>query len=298
MAPLVEGMRWFVRVAECGSFSAVAREAMTNQVTVGRRISMLEAHFRMTLLRRSTRTLTLTDEGRIFLEHARRILREVDALEAEVHGGGRAPVGHVRIGVTSTFGCHLARQLPAFHRAYPGVTIEMQLSDGFVNMVEDGLDLAMRTGQVSETTVIAKHLGDVPRYLVAAPAYLAEHALPGCGADLQQHDCVLFSYGATSQIWSVDGEPVRVSGTYRTNSSLAQHEAVRMGMGISLFAYFQVEEDVRAGRLTRLLPDARLDPIPFYVTRPANQTLAPRVRLVRDWIVREARGLIGNAPGP
>ncbi len=259
MSPIVEGLRWFIRISECGSFSAVAREAMTNQVTVGRRISMLEAHFRVTLLRRSTRGLALTEEGVAFLGHARRILREFEALETDLHGGGRGLSGHVRIGTTNTFGCHLARKLPEFHRRHSGITIEMLLGDGFVNLVEDGLDLAMRTGQVNEATVIARHLGDVPRYMVAAPAYLEGRPYPASTADLQFHNCVLFSYGATSQIWTINSEAVRVSGTYRTNSSLAQHEAVRNGMGISLFAYFQVEEDVRTGALIRLLPEANIE---------------------------------------
>lgn len=293
---MIEGLRWFVRVAECGSFSAVAREAMTNQVTIGRRINMLEDQFRVTLFRRSTRSLSLTDEGRAFLGHARRILREVDALETEIHGQDSTHGGHVRIGTTNMFGLHLARSLPDFHRRHPGISVEMILSDGFVNMIEDGLDLAMRTGQVMETTIVARHLGDVSRHLVASPSYLADRTAPLCVADLQHHDCVLFSYGATRQIWNVDGEPVRVSGTYRTNSSLAQHEAVRNGMGISLFPYFQVEADIKSGHLVRLLPDVPMEAIPFYVTYPGNQTLAPRVRKVMDWITTEAKALTDAAP--
>ncbi|CAN5117916.1 LysR family transcriptional regulator [soil metagenome] len=297
MAPIIEGMRWFVRVAECGSFSAVARESMTNQVTVGRRINMLEDQFRVTLFRRSTRSIALTEEGRAFLGHAQRILREVDALETAIHGHESTHGGHVRIGTTNMFGVHLARSLPAFHRRHPGITVEMILSDGFVNMIEDGLDLAMRTGQVMETTIVARHLGDVARYMVAAPSYLAEREPPVCVTDLQRHDCVLFSYGATQQIWNIDGEPVRVSGTYRTNSSLAQHEAVRSGVGISLFPHFQVDDDIQSGRLVRLLPDAQMERIPFYVTYPAHQTLAPRVRTVMNWITNEAQGLIRNGSG-
>ncbi len=293
---MIEGMRWFVRVAECGSFSAVAREAMTNQVTVGRRINMLEDQFRVTLFRRSTRSLALTDEGRAFLGHARRILREVDALETEIHGHDSDHGGHVRIGTTNMFGLHLARSLPDFHRRHPAITVEMILSDGFVNMIEDGLDLAMRTGQVMEATIVARHLGDVARHLVAAPSYLAERQPPQSVVDLQHHDCVLFSYGSTRQIWNIDGEPIRVSGTYRTNSSLAQHEAVRSGLGISLFPYFQVEADIRAGHLVRLLPDARMESIPFYVTYPAHQTLAPRVRTVMNWIMNEAKPLTNARP--
>lgn len=293
---MIEGLRWFVRVAESGSFSAVAREAMTNQVTVGRRVSMLESHFRVTLFRRSTRNLALTDDGRVFLGHARRILREVDALETEIHGHERDHGGHVRISTTSMFGLHLARGLVDFHRRHPAITVEMILSDGFVNMVEDGLDLAMRTGQILETTIAARHLGDVARYLVAAPAYLANRDAPKCATDLQRHDCVLFSYGSTRQVWNVDGESVRVSGTYRTNSSLAQHEAVRSGLGISLFPYFQVEDDIRSGRLVRLLPNSKMEPIPFYVTYPANETMPPRVRTVMRWITAEAKALTEAGP--
>ncbi|MBN9144400.1 MULTISPECIES: LysR family transcriptional regulator [unclassified Novosphingobium] len=294
MAPLVEALQWFIRVAECGSFSAVAREAMTSQVMVGRRISMLEAHFRVALLRRSTRSLALTEDGVAFLAHARRIVREFEAMEADLHSGERGYSGHVRIGTTNTFGCHLARKLPEFHLHHPGITVEMLLGDGFVHLVEDGLDLAMRTGQVNETTIVARHLGDVPRYLVASPAYLERCGTPLSINDLQFHNCVLFSYGTTRQVWTIDGEPIRVSGTYRTNSSLAQHEAVRNGAGISLFAYFQVEEDVRAGRLVRLLPNAKIEPVPFYVTYPARQTLPARTRIVMNWIIGEAEALIGK----
>jgi DNA-binding transcriptional LysR family regulator len=115
-------------------------------------------------------------------------------------------------------------------------------------------------------------------------------------ADLQHHDCVLFSYGATRQIWNIDGEAVRVSGTYRTNSSLAQHEAVRNGMGISLFPCFQVEADIKSGDLVRLLPDIPMESIPFYVTYPGNQTLAPRVRKVMNWVATEAKALTDALP--
>jgi DNA-binding transcriptional LysR family regulator len=178
MAPLVEALQWFIRVAECGSFSAVAREAMTSQVMVGRRISMLEAHFHVVLLRRSTRGLALTEDGVAFLSHARRIVREFEAMEADLHSSERGYAGHVRVGTTNTFGCHLARKLPEFHLHHPGITVEMLLGDGFVHLVEDGLDLAMRTGQVNETTVVAKHLGDVPRYMVASPSSLERCGTP------------------------------------------------------------------------------------------------------------------------
>ncbi|HIQ18786.1 MAG TPA: LysR family transcriptional regulator [Novosphingobium capsulatum] len=295
MAPLVEALQWFIRVAECGSFSAVAREAMTSQVMVGRRISMLEAHFHVVLLRRSTRGLALTEDGVAFLSHARRIVREFEAMEADLHSSERGYAGHVRVGTTNTFGCHLARKLPEFHLHHPGITVEMLLGDGFVHLVEDGLDLAMRTGQVNETTVVAKHLGDVPRYMVASPSYLERCGTPQSVEDLQFHDCALFSYGTTRQVWTINGEPVRVSGSSRTNSTLALQEVVRNGGGISLFAYFQVEDDIRTGRLVRVLPEAEVEPVPFYVTYPARQTLPARTRMVMNWIISEAESLIGKA---
>lgn len=292
MLSLIEALRWFVRVAECGSFSAVARESMTSQVTIGRRISTLEAHFKMVLFHRSTRNITLTDDGRNFLTHARKLLRAFEALESEVRHDGSLPSGHVRVGTTSAFGVHLSRQLPEFHGHYPGITVELVLSDGFMHMVEDGLDLALRTGQVTEASVVARHLGNVARYLVASPAYLAARGEPENAMALQQHECVLFSYGATRQLWNMDGSAIRVSGSYRTNSSLAQLEAVRGGMGISLFPYFQVEEDIRSGRLVRLLADVPIEPISFYATFPAHQTLPPRTRTVLNWIVREAQQFV------
>lgn len=292
MLLFIEGLRWFVRVAECHSFSAVARENMISQATISRRISTIESHFKVSLFRRSTRNVALTEEGRNFLPRARRILTELEATENAMDRDRAQESGHVRVGTTNAFGLHLARALPEFHRRFPGLCIEMVLSDGFVNMIEEGLDLALRTGQVNEASLVARHLGDVPRHMVASPAYLASHGMVEDPAALQHHECVLFSYGATRQIWNIGESPVRVSGSYRTNSSIAQLEAVQNGMGISLFPHFQVEEGIRTGRLIRLLPDVPIEPISFYLTYPAHQTLPPRTRIVIKWIVSEARRFI------
>ncbi|WP_051955547.1 LysR family transcriptional regulator [Beijerinckia mobilis] len=295
MPSLVEDLRCFVRVAECGSFSIVARENMVSQATIGRRIGGLEDHFKILLFHRSTRRIILTDAGQSFLVYARRILQEFETAENALGRHSAEPKGRVRVGSTNAFGQYLVRGLAQFSERYPCLSIDLVVGDGLVNLIEDGFDLALRIGEVTESSVVARHLGDVPRTLVAAPSYLERHGVPEDVSALQHHECVLFSYGTTKQVWNVGGSLVRVSGSFRTNSSIAQFEAVRNGVGISLFPWFQVDDDIRQGRLVRLLPDMPIEPIHFYMTYPAYRTLPPRTRVVVDWISEEARKLV---PGP
>src|SRR3984885_6758901 len=248
-----------VRVVETGSFSAVARERELSQAAVARQVSQLEDHFGVRLFHRTTRKLSLTDDGQMLLGLARPVLDGVDGMEAALGGQSVSPVGLVRVGVTVTAGRFLAQRLPALLADHPGLKVELVVSDRFGDMIEDRLDLDMRMGEVTDASVVVRRLGTAWFVVVAAPSYIERKGKPSIPAELASHTCIVHDLGPASNVWtfatSEGSEQFQVSGGLLANDVSAVHLAARSGYGIALLPLFEVLEDLRSGMLVRVLSE-------------------------------------------
>ncbi|MBE7620590.1 LysR family transcriptional regulator [Gluconacetobacter entanii] len=286
---LLSALHSFVRVAATGSFSAVSRETGASQPTISRHIALLEAHYGATLFARTTRSLMMTEDGRSLLPHAYEVLEILETAETAL-GRRRASVsGLVRLGVTTAFGLYLTGKLGKLLEEHPDLSVELVMRDGFGDLVEEGLDLAVRVGSIAEGSLIARRLGSVRRYVVASSDYLARRGTPAHPRDLLNHPCIAYSYGGSRHDWHFEckGEEnvVAASGPFRANSSEAVLQAVRSGLGIGMLPSFQVEEDIASGRLIHLFPEWTVPEMPFYAVHTGPRTLPLRTRTVLDFLI-------------
>jgi DNA-binding transcriptional LysR family regulator len=282
-----------VRVVETGSFSAVARERELSQAAVARQVSQLEDHFGVRLLHRTTRKLSLTDDGEMLLGLARPVLAGIDGLEAALGRQSGSPVGLVRVGVTVAASRLLAQRLPILLADHPGLKVELVVSDRLGDMIEERLDVAMRVGEIKDTSLVARRSGIAERVAAAAPSYIKQHGEPSSPADLANHTCIVHGVGPNSDVWTFatpDGSrDFLVSGGFLANDVRAVHIAARTGYGIAYLALFDVFEDLRSGRLIRVLRDFPAPGIPYSLVYPSRRHLAPRTRLVIDFIWEQFR---------
>jgi DNA-binding transcriptional LysR family regulator len=282
-----------VRVVETGSFSAVARERELSQAAVARQVSQLEEHFGVRLFHRTTRKLSLTDDGEMLLGLARPVLDGVDALEAALVRQSASPVGLVRVGVTVAASRLLAQRLPILLADHPGLKVELVVGDRLGDMIEERLDLAMRLGEITDASLVARRSGTGEHVTVAAPSQIKRHGEPSSPADLANHTCIVHGVGPNSDVWTFvtpDGsKDFPVSGGFLANDVHAVHIAARTGYGIAYLALFEVFDDLRSGRLVRVLRDFPAPGVPYSLVYPSRRHLAPRTRLVIDFIWEQFR---------
>jgi DNA-binding transcriptional LysR family regulator len=282
-----------VRVVETGSFSAVAREREVSQAAVARQIGQLEEHFGVRLLHRTTRKLSLTDDGQMLLGLARPVLDGVDGMEAALGRQSASPVGLVRVGITVTGSRFLARRLPTLLADHPGLKVELVVGDRFGDMIEDRLDLALRIGEVTDASLVVRRSGMASFVVVAAPSYVERKGRPSTPADLASHTCIVHDVGPGSNIWTFvtsDGsQQFHVSGGFLANDFGAVHVAARSGYGIALLPLFEVLDDLRSGVLVSMLSEFPAPSIPLNLVYPSRRHLAPRTRVVFEFILEQAR---------
>jgi DNA-binding transcriptional LysR family regulator len=291
-----------VRVVETGSFSAVARERELSQAAVARQVSQLEEHFGVRLFHRTTRKLSLTDDGEMLLGLARPVLDGVDGLEAALGRQSASPVGLVRVGVTVAASRLLAQRLPILLADHPGLKVELVVGDRLGDMIEERLDLVMRVGEIKDASLVARRSGTAARVVVAAPSYIKRHGEPSSPAELANHTCIVHDVGPNSGVWTFvtpDGpKDFRAAGGFLANDVRAVHLAAQTGYGIAYLALFEVADDLRNGRLVRVLRDFPAPGVPFSMVYPSRRHLAPRTRLVIDFIweqVRQAEAELATA---
>ena len=290
---LVGTLEVLVRVVETGSFSAVARERSLTQAAVARQIAQLEEHFGVRLLHRTTRKLSLTDDGQMLLGLARPVLDGVDGMEAALGRQRASPVGLVRVGVTVTGSRFLAQRLPTLFADHPGLKVELVVSDRFGDMIEDRLDLAVRLGEVTDVSLVVRRSGTVSFAVVAAPNYIERRGRPSTPADLASHTCIVHDVGPGSNVWTFvtpDGSrQFHVSGGFLANDVSAVRVAARSGYGIALLPLLEVVDDLRSGVLVCMLSEFPAPSIPFSLVYPSRRHLAPRTRVVFEFILEQAR---------
>jgi DNA-binding transcriptional LysR family regulator len=288
---LIGALTVFNRIAETGSFSAVARETNTSQSAVTRLVGQLEAHFGVRLFHRTTRRLSLTEDGQDLLGHAHHLLEVAEGMEGALGLHRTSPTGLVRIGVTTAGATLMGPRLFGLLKQYPGLEIELVVRDQFGDMIEERLDVAMQVGQPNDSSLMARAAGAFGRSLVAAPIYLERRGAPSKPADLTEHACIIHEFGPDSAVWRFEGpdgpEQVRVTSSFRANNAEVVHRAVLAGNGISMVPEALIVDDIRAARLYRLLPKYKSGRQPTFVLYPSRRHLAPRTRVVIDFLVEQ-----------
>ena len=289
---LLGPMRTFVRVVEAGSFTAVATEQQTTQPTISRQIAALEEHLGSRLLTRTTRSLTLTDDGRAFYERAKLALESVAEAENAVGRRRTKPAGMLRLATPVVFGrLHVVPRLSAFLARYPDVAVDLVMSDTFTDLVEQGIDVAIRVGEITDPGLIARRIGIVRRVTVASPAYLKKHKAPRAPSDLVDHDCIVYTRLATGNCWQFEGKEgpvtVEVHGRYRADNSEAVREGVLAGLGIAVIPAFAFGNEIAERRVNVLLADHEPRRLPMHAVYPSRRFVPLKVRALIDFLAHE-----------
>jgi DNA-binding transcriptional LysR family regulator len=285
---LITTMQTFLRVAETGSFSAVAAERGVTQPAISRQITALEQHLGTRLVERSTHAVTLTEEGRDLMPAAQQLIDSAETLRNSVGRRRGAPVGRVRLSVPVALGLSLSRQVGALLNGCKELSIDLVLRDRTSDLVEEGLDLEVRVGPMADSALIARRLGSTTAFLVAAPQYLRDRSPPTHPRDLQEHDCIVYYRWGDENTWwfsSPEGEmSVSVHGRFRANNAEAVRLAALEGLGIALLSHLTAQEDIRQGRLQSLMPDFPPLRFPLSVVYPSRRNLPARTRFVIDFL--------------
>jgi DNA-binding transcriptional LysR family regulator len=285
---LIAALRTFLRVAEVGSFSAVAEERGVTQPAVSRQVSALEEHFGTRLVQRSTHAVTLTDEGRELVPAAQQLVDSADTLQERTGRRRASPVGRVRLSVPVPLGLYFSSKLDALLKKHDELSIDLVLHDRLRDLIEEGIDLQVCVGEVRDSALISRRIGATTAFLVAAPDYLKGRVAPKEPADLLQHECIVYYRWGRDDVWWFAGREGAVSasvrGRFRTNNSEAVRRAALNGYGIALLSHLLVADDIGAGRLRVLMPAFPPSRFPLTVVYPSRRNLPSRVRAVIDFL--------------
>lgn len=285
----LDAMRLFVRVVETGSFSAVAREAGVGQPAVSKQIAALEQHLGASLLNRSSRALNLTDAGQVYYDATVRLLEDLDHAETSVGRGQTQPSGLLRVALSAGFGrLYVVPMLADFHRRYPDIVTDIVVSDRFVDLIEEGIDVAIRLGELSPSQLIARRIGTSARVTVAAPAYLDRNGAPAHPRDLHDHARIAFTFQRRKRDWefSTPEGPLRHTpdGPVRANDAEHIRAAALAGLGIVQAPNWLFSDDIQAGTLREVLVGYPGLPFPIHAVLPAGRQRTSRVRAFVDHI--------------
>lgn len=290
----LRAMELFVRIADAGSLTAAAEGLGASLSAVVRGLAALEDGLGVRLINRTTRRMALTDEGREYYAVCRRLLAELAEAEDALARRRRDPAGLLRLTAPATFGrLHVAPLTADFLAAYPLMRVEILLVDRTVDLLEEGLDIAVRIGPLADSALAVTALGETPRVVCAAPDYLARCGLPKTPEDLVGHRCVRFTglSGAPDWEFIVNGKPLRLSppAVLAVNQIDAALDACRRGLGCGLFLGYQAAADFQSGELVRILRDYEPAPRPVSLLYPPTRLLSPRVRAFIDFAAPRLR---------
>ncbi len=286
-------MQLFVRVAETGSFSKAARTVGIGQPTASKLVAALEERLGAQLLRRTSRGLSLTEAGQDYYESAVRLLDEVDAAESRVGRGKVSPSGLVRMALSAGFGrLYVVPRLPALFARYPELSVDLVVSDRHVNLVEEGIDLAIRIGPLSDSTLVARRIGACEQITVASASYLARApgGVPRTVADLATHACVVFTSRGAPRAWQLvtpDGSVAfQPRGPVRSHDAEHLRAAVLAGLGIAHQLSWLFADDLAAGTVERVMADHDTGRAPFPVSAvtPGGRMIPTKTKVVIDYL--------------
>jgi DNA-binding transcriptional LysR family regulator len=289
----------FVRAAETGSFSRVAREFRTSQPSVSRMVASLEARLGVKLLLRTTRRVTPTDAGAVFLERARQILGDLEEA-AHAARGIDSLHGLLRVAMSGAFGTReVIPRLPAFLAQHPQLKLELLVSDRTEDLVAEGADMALRLGRLASSEFGARLLATAPRLVIASPAYLAARGVPETLGDLSGHDCIVGPGASSRQGWSFrrDGAlaSVAVEGRVQVASAEGVMACVKAGLGIAAVSQWMCRAELERGELRPILVDYQLEPVEVHAVYPAGPRPSLKVRAFSDYLAATLLGSIAAA---
>lgn len=284
----LQAMRVFSAVVETGSFARAAEQLHLSATAASRHVAELEKHLGAQLLQRSTRRIHLTEIGANYYDRCRLILADVEEAEAQAATSESQPKGILRISLPHSFGLrYVAPLVPEFCKRYPELRLELSFSDRTVDLVEEGIDMALRISGELKTSLVARKLAPVRMVACAAPAYLERHGTPQAPDELSGHNCITYSYAVTNA-WTFlrDGRPVevQVKGHLRSNSGDMGRLAARDGLGITMLPVFIVCDDLRSGALTELLTDYPIPAINVYAVYLPGARRAARIKAMVEYL--------------
>jgi len=284
------GMAVFARVVEASSFTGAARRLGMSKAAVSKQVSRLEERLGARLLNRTTRRLSLTEVGAAFYERCARIVAEAEDAELAVTRLHAEPRGTLRVDAPVNFGLrYLAPVLPDFMARHPDLAVDITFNDRFVDLIDEGYDMAVRIAHLADSSLIARKLAESRRVVCAAPSYWDRHGRPTVPADLAGHNCFDYSYLTTRNEWRFRGPEgplaVRVSGTLHSNNGDVLRAAAVAGLGVVLMPVFMAHDDLAAGRLEPVLHGFEEPPPGIYAVYPHNRHLSAKVRAFVDYLV-------------
>ncbi len=289
----LQAMRTYVAVATLGSFAEASRRLRLSPSAVTRSVADLEERLGLTLLNRTTRSVKLTDRGRVYLDSCRCILEDLDLAERQVRGEDAAPRGDLTIAAPVVFGrLHVLPVVTGLLATFADLNVRLVLSDRNTRLVEDGIDVALRIGALTDSGLIAAKLGEVSRVIVACPDYLRKRGAPETPAALAAHDIVAFEAIDATNDWRFDAAAVRLEPRLVVNSADAAIAAAEQGAGITRALSYQVEDAIRAGRLVPVLGTFSTARLPVHALYPARRAASPNVAA----FVKAARERFRDSP--
>jgi LysR family transcriptional regulator for bpeEF and oprC len=285
----LDAIRIFVRVVETGTFSAVAREMGLGQPAISKQVAALESYLGAQLLMRTSRSLSLTEAGRDFYESAVQLMNDLEAAESRVGSRQSSPSGVIRITAAHAFSrLYVVPRLPEFRARFPKVTVEMLVSERTSNLVEEGIDLAIRNGNLEDSSLVARKLGESPIVAVASTEYLAHRGTPRRPDELENHDGVVFVSQDGPRAWRFGNRAEKVAYTpnaaFRTNDGEQLRSAVLVGLGITQAPLWLFAGDIAAGVVKRIMTTYEPGSTPLSAVRPASRRQPSKVVAFSDFL--------------
>lgn len=283
----IEHLKLFVRVASTLNISSAGNELGLSAAVSSAHINKLEQELGIRLLHRTTRNVSLTEEGKVFLPHAEEVLVGIEAAKASVGVGNASPMGTLRITAPASFGRqHLVPALAEFLKRYPLINIDLSMSDTIVDMVEGGFDIAIRNAELKDSSLIASKLAEDKRIICAAPSYIEEFGMPKTLEDLKAHNCVNLRSFDTWAL-KLEGKTVNIKthSKLRTDNGEAMRDASVQGLGLSINSTWNVYKHLKSGELVKVLEDYPLaSDTAIWAVYPSSRLLAPKVRVLIDFL--------------
>ena len=284
------GIEAFVRVVETGSFTAAAERLQTAKSSVSGTVRALEDRLGVRLLDRSTRKVQPTEAGRVFYARCRLLLREEEAARLEAQALQETPAGRLRVAAPECFAArHLIPGLATFLAAHPAIEIDLVEAAGFVRLVEDGFDLAIRVAEVPAPGLVVRRLATSRVVIVASPGYLAQHGAPASAADVARHRCIGFAPLTWRETWRLGTESVPVRPVLLTDHAESLRAAALAGVGLAAIPDWAVADALASGGLQRVLPDCDTPESGIFAVYPTNRLMAPKVRAFTDHVAAMLR---------
>jgi DNA-binding transcriptional LysR family regulator len=287
----LDAFQMFVRVVETGSFSAVARERGLGQPAVSKQIAALESHLGAQLLRRTSRSLTLTEAGQDFYESAVRLVSDLEAAESRVGRRQVSPSGVIRVTVAPVFGrLYIVPRLQEFFDLYPDIAVELLVTDRAVNVVEEGVDVAIHNGPPADSTLIARKIAATPVITVGSPNYLGKRGMPASPSELEGHECVIFVSQGAPRPWGFEGKFGSIvhlpQGHIRTNDAEQIRTAVLADLGLAHTPGWLFAREIETGAVQRVLRNYEPTDLAISALHPGGRRLATKARVFIDFLAR------------